>query len=115
MDTDFTDAIAMDHLLIKRVEMNTDEIQDNDSIEDQRKLAERRKYIAVHNRGREKLDLKDLDDRINVIKQIISELHDQADLKKSLDKIKSLVNFSVDSAVLSEKRINILKISPEGS
>ena len=109
MDTDFTDAIAMDHLLIKRVKMNTDEILDDDSTDDQRKLAKKRKYIAVYNKEREQLDLKDLDDRINVIKQRISEIHDQADLKKSLGKMKSLVNFSADGAMLNEKRINILK------
>ena len=89
--------------------MNTDEILDDDSNEDKRKLAEKRKYIAVYNKESELLDLKDLDDRINVIKQRISETHDQADLKKSLGKMKSLVNFSADGAMLNEKRINILK------
>ena len=53
--------------------------------------------------------MKDLDDRINVIKQRILEIHDQADLKKSLGKMKSLVNFSADGAMLNEKRINILR------
>ena len=109
MDTDFTDAIALDKLLIKRVEINTDEIMNNNSTEDQRKLAEKRKYIAVYNKEREHLDLKDLEDRINVIKKKISEIPDQTDLKKSLGKMKSLVNFSADGAILNEKRINILR------
>ena len=109
MDTDFTDAIAMDKLLIKRVEINIDDILDIDSTEDQRKLAEKRKYIAVYNREREQLDLNDLDDRINVIKKKISEIHDEKELKKSLGKMKSLVNFSADGAILNEKRINILR------
>ena len=47
--------------------MNTDEILDDDSTDDQRKLAKKRKYVAVDNKEREQLDLKDLDDRINVI------------------------------------------------
>ncbi len=109
MDADFTDAVAMDKLLIKRVAINTDEILPNDSTEVQRRLAEKREYIAVYNREREELDLKDLDDRINVIKKKISEIQDQTDLKKSLGKMKSLVNFPADGAMLNEKRINILK------
>ena len=44
-----------------------------------------------------------------MIRQRISEIHDQADLKKSLGKMRSLVNFSSDGAMLNEKRINILK------
>ena len=109
MNTDFKDSITMDKLLIKRVEINTDEILNGDSTEDQRKLAEKRKYIAVYNKEREQLDLKDLEDRINVIKKKISEIPDQSDLKKSLGKMKSLVNFSADGAILNEKRINMLR------
>ena len=109
MDTDFKDAIAMDKLLIKRVEINTDEILNDHSTEDQRKLIEKRKYIAVYNKEREQLDLNDLEDRINVIKKKISEIPDQSDLKKSLGKMKSLVHFSEDGSILNEKRINILK------
>ena len=107
--TDFTDAIAMDKLLIKRLAINTDDILPNDTTEDQRKLAEKRKYIAVYNREREYLDLRDLDDRISVIKKKISEIHDHAELKKSLGKMKSLVKFTKNGAVLNENRINILK------
>ena len=109
MNTDFKDSITMDKLLIKSVEINTDEILNGDSTEDQRKLAEKRKYIAVYNKEREQLDLKDLEDRINVIKKKISEIPDQSDLKKSLGKMKSLVNFSADGAILNEKRINMLR------
>ena len=71
--------------------------------------AEKRKYIAVYNKEREQLDLKDLEDRINVIKKKISEIHDETELKKSLGKMKSLVNFSADGAILNEKRINMLR------
>ena len=109
MDTDFTDAIAMDKLLIKRVEINIDDILDNDSDEDQRKLAEKRRYIAVYNKEREILDLNDLDDKINIIRRKISEIPDENDLKKSLGKLKSLVKFTKNGAVPNENRINILK------
>ena len=44
-----------------------------------------------------------------MIKKKISEIQDQTDLKKSLGKMKSLVNFPADGAMLNEKRINILK------
>ena len=107
MDTDFTDAIAMDKLLIKRVEINIDDILDNDSDEDQRKLAEKRRYIAVYNKEREILDLNDLDDKINIIRRKISEIPDENDLKKSLGKLKSLVKFTKNGAVPNENRINI--------
>jgi transposase len=50
-----------------------------------------------------------LDDRISVIKMKISEIHDHAELKKSLGKMKSLVKFTKNGTVLNENRINILK------
>ena len=49
-----------------------------------------------------------LDDRISVIKMKISEIHAE-ELKKSLGKMKSLVHFSADGAMLNEKRINLLR------
>ena len=82
---------------------------DIDSTEDQRKLGEKRKYIAVYNKEREILDLNDLDDKINIIMRKISEIHDENDLKKSLGKLKSLVKFTKNGAVTNENRINILK------
>ena len=79
---------------------------DIDSTEDQRKLGEKRKYIAVYNKEREILDL---DDKINIIRRKISEISDENDLKKSLGKLKSLVKFTKNGAVPNENRINILK------
>ena len=49
----------------------------------------------------EQLDLKDLDDRINVIKQRISEIHDETELKKSLGKLKSLAKFTENGITLN--------------
>ena len=58
---------------------------------------------------REELDLKDLNDKIDVIRKKISEIRDQKELKKSLGKLKSLVKFTKNGTDLNEKRINILK------
>ena len=80
-----------------------------DSTEDSRKLSEKRKYIAVYSKEREQLDLKGFDDRINVIKQRMSEIHDETELKKSLGKMKSLVKFTENGITLNENRINMLE------
>ena len=109
MNTDFTDGQKMNDLIIKSVEISIDKILNEDSTEDQRKLAKKRKHIAVYNKEREELDLKDIEYRINIIKKKITEIPDQNDLKKSLGKLKSLVKFSENDSTLNEKRINILK------
>ena len=96
-------------LIIKRVAINVDKVMKGDSTGDQRRLAERRRHIAVYNRKREELNLKDIDDKIDIVKRKISEIPDQKELKKSLGKLKSLVKFSADGAVLNEKRIGILE------
>ena len=46
------------------------EILNEDSTEDQRKLAKKRKHIAVYNKEREELDLKDIEYRINILKKL---------------------------------------------
>ncbi|MDA8142433.1 MAG: transposase [Thermoplasmatales archaeon] len=96
-------------LIIKRVAINVDKVMKGDSTGDQRRLAERRRHIAVYNRKREELDLKDLNDKIDIVKRKISGIPDQKELKKSLGKLKSLVKFPEDGAALNEKRIGILK------
>ena len=109
MDTDFTDGNVVNDLTIKKVTINVDDVMKEDSTEDQRKLAGKRRYIAVYNRKREDLDLEDLNDKTDIVKKKISEIPDQKELKKSLGKLKSLVKFSADGTVLNEKRIGILK------
>ena len=109
MNTDFTDGQKMNDLILKKVEISIDKILSKDSTEDQRKLAKKRKHISVYNKEREELDLKDIEDRSNVIKNKTSEIPDQNDLKKSLGKLKSLVKFSENDSTLNEKRIDILK------
>ncbi len=109
METDFTDGHVINDLIMKTVEVGLDEVMKEDSTEEQRKLAEKRRYIAVYNKKREELDLKDLNDKIDIVNKKISEIPDQKELKKSLGKLKSLVRFSADGAVLNEKRIGILR------
>ncbi|EQD26489.1 transposase IS4 family protein, partial [mine drainage metagenome] len=109
MNTDFSDGRIMDDLAIKKVIISVDQVMRDDSTEDQRKLAEKRKYIAVYNKKREELDLKDLNDRIDIVKKRISEIPDQKELKKSLGKLRSLVKFTANGTSLNEKRIDILK------
>ena len=112
METDFTDGHVINDLIIKRVSISVDRVMNGDSTGDQRRLAEKRRYIAVYNRKREELDLKDIDDKIDIVRKKISEIPDQKELKKSLGKLKSLVKFSADGALLNEKRIGILKRFP---
>ncbi len=109
METDFTDGNVVNDLIIRKVTISVNDVMKEDSTEDQRKLAEKRRYIAVYNMKREDLDLKDLNDRINAVTKKIFEIPDQEDLKKSLGKLKSLVKFTKNGTVLNERRIHILK------
>ncbi len=109
METNFSDDRKVDDLAIKEVKINVDSVMKGDYSSEQRKLAEKRRYIAVYNRKREDLDLKDLNDRIDAVKNKISDIPDQKELKRSLGKLKSLVKLSADGAALNEKRIGILK------
>ena len=109
METDFTDGQAVNDLVIKKAAISVKEVMKEDSTEEQMKLAGKRRYIAVYNRKREDLDIEDLNNKTDIVKKKISEIKDQKELKKSLGKLKSLVKFSADGAVLNEKRIGILK------
>ena len=109
METDFSDGYVMDDLTIKKVAISVDDVMKDDSTEEQRKLAEKRRYIAVYNRKREELDLQDLNDKIDTVKKKMSEIPDQKELKKSLGKLKSLVKFTGNNTALNERRIEILK------
>ena len=106
--TDFTDGHPMNGLIVKEVKISPKEIIKSPT-DDQIKLAEKRRYIAVYNPDREKLDLMDLEEKIGVVKKKISEIHDPGDLKKSLGSLKSLVKFSKNNAVLNESRIDIIR------
>ena len=109
METDFTDGQIMNDLIIKKVTISINDVLKDDSTEEQRKLAEKRRYIAVYNKKREELDLNELNDKIDIIKKKMSEFPVQKELKKSLGKLKSLVKFTKNGTDLNEKRINILK------
>ncbi|EQB70531.1 MAG: transposase IS4 family protein [Ferroplasma sp. Type II] len=92
----------------RKVIINVDDVMKDDYTEEQRKLAEKRRYIAVYSREREELDLRDLNDKINIVKKKISDITDQKELKKSHGKLKSLVKFTENNTALNEERINVL-------
>ena len=103
METDFTHGNVVSDLIIKKVTINVDYVMKEDSWRDQRKLAGKRRYIAVYNRKREDLYLEDLNDKIDIVKRKISEIKDQKELKKSLGKMKSLVKFTKNGTVVNDK------------
>ncbi|MCL4480328.1 MAG: transposase [Candidatus Thermoplasmatota archaeon] len=98
----------MGGLIVKEVTISPKEII-RSRTEDQIKLAEKRRYIAIYNRDREALDLMDLEEKICAVKKKISEIHDPGDLKKSLGSLKSLAKFTKNSPALNERRIDIIR------
>ncbi|MGC8563158.1 MAG: IS1634 family transposase, partial [Thermoplasmata archaeon] len=60
METDFSDGIVMDDLIIKEVSLDVNEIADPGTTEEEMDLIRRRRYIAVYNRKREELDIRDI-------------------------------------------------------
>ena len=109
MGTDFSDGMKSGDLVMKEVSVDACDLIDEDASEDERNLAMKRRYIAVYNSERESLDLADLDEKIATVKGKISEITDQRELKKSLGKLRSLVKFTDDNAVLNGRRIDILR------
>ena len=67
----------MNDLVIKKVTISVSDVMKEDSTEEQRTLAGKRRYIAVYNRKREDLDLEDLNDKIDIVKKKIAETTDQ--------------------------------------
>ncbi len=106
METDFTDGLVINDLIIKEVSINVKEV--TKSFEDQIKLAEKRRYIAVYNRERRDLDLNDLNEKIDIVKEKLSKIEDRGELKKSLGKLRTFVKFSEEGATLNEKKIDTL-------
>ena len=109
MEADFTDGTAMDDLVMKEVTIDASEIAEGDTTEEEMNLMRKRRYIAVFNRNREGLDLRDKDDRIEAIKRKIDERPSMSDLKKSNGKLKSFVKFTKYGAVLNWKHIGMMR------
>ena len=109
MEADFTHGQAVNDLIIKKAIISFKEVMKEDSTEEQMKLAGKGRYIAVYDRKREDLDLEDLNSKTDIVKKKISEIKDQKEPKKSLGKLKSMVKFSADVAVINEKKIDVLK------
>jgi transposase len=109
METDFTDGTAMDDLVMKEVTIDASEIADGGTTEEEMDLIRKRRYIAVYNRNREGLDLRDIDNKIEAVKRKIDERPSMSDLKKSIGELKSFVKFTKDGAVLNEKHIGMMR------
>ncbi len=85
------------------------DIVDKGTTEEESNLKRKRRYIAVYNRNREGLDLRDIDDKIEAVKRKIDEHPNMSDLKKSIGELKSFVKFTKDGAVLNEKHIGMMR------
>ena len=109
METDFSDGIVMDDLVIKEVKIDASKIADEDTTEEEMDIMRKRRYIAVFNRNREGLDLRDIDDRIEAVKRKIDEHPNMRDLKKSIGELKSFVEFTKYGTVLNEKHIGMMR------
>ncbi len=76
---------------------------------EERSLIVKRRHIVVYNSDREKLDLRDMEEKVNAVRKKIGEISDMGDLKKSLGKLKSFVKFTETGVIMNEKRIITLK------
>lgn len=109
METEFHENDKSGDLFMKSVAVNVHDIMDEDATEDEKKLAEKRRYIAVYNPDREGKDLDDLNEKLETVRKKMSEISNPKELKKSLGKLRSFVRFTDNGAVLNEKRISILR------
>ena len=107
--TDFSSGTVMDDLVMKEVAIDAVDIADGDTTEEEMELIGKRRHIAVFNKEREKIDVRDIDDKIDNIRRKMSGNHSTSDLKKSIGELKSFVMFTKDGAVLNEKHIEMMR------
>ena len=107
--TDFSSGTVMDDLVMKEVTIDAVDIADGDTTEEEMELIGKRRHIAVFNKEREKIDVRDIDDKIDSIRRKMSGNHSISDLKKSIGELKSFVMFTKDGAVLNEKHIEMMR------
>ena len=109
METDFSDGIVTDDLVMKEVTIDASKIADEDTTEEEMDLMRKRRHIAVFNKKREDLDIRDIDDKIGVVNRKINECPNLSDLKKSLGELKSFVKFTKDGVTLNHRRIGMMR------
>ena len=107
--TGFDEADLADNLFMKEVHVDMDDLVDEGTTGEERGLIVKRRHIVVYNSDREKLDLRDMEEKVNAVRKKIGEISDMGDLKKSLGKLKSFVKFTKTGVIVNEKRINTLK------
>ncbi len=109
IDMDFRDGTVMDDLIIKETYIGINDVADEGTTDEGMELIKKRRYIAVYNKEREALDLRDIDEKIEHVNRKIGESHSTSDLKKSLGELKSLVKFTRDGVALNEKHIEMMR------
>ncbi len=109
MGMKFGDGDKHGDLFIRTVEVNTEDVTPDDATDEEKELMMKRRYIAVYNPDRERYDLDDLNEKVEVIRKKLSETSDANDLKKSLGKLIPFVSFTKNGYALNEKRIKMLK------
>ncbi|MEM4089737.1 MAG: hypothetical protein QXQ46_03145, partial [Thermoplasmatales archaeon] len=109
METDFSDGTVVDDLVIKEVSIDIGDVADEYSTQEEIELIKKRRYIAVLNRERERLDLMDLEDKLVAVKRMINKDTKLGELKKSFGELKSFVRFSDSGVTFNNKRIEMMK------
>lgn len=91
------------HLYIRSVDVNVTDVIEDDTTEDDKRLAEKRRYMAVLNMEREKTDLAHLEKKMAIVKERMTEISDPNKMKKSLGNLRSLVKFWDHAITMNEK------------
>ena len=92
-----------DNSFMKEVHVDLDELVDEDTTGEERSLIMNRRHIVVYNHVREKIDLHDIDEKVNAVRKKIG---DMGELKKSLGKMKSFVKFTKTGVIMNGNRIS---------
>ena len=92
-----------DNSFMKEVHVDLDELVDEDTTGEERRLIMNRRHIVVYNHVRKKIDLRDIDEKVNAVRKKIG---DMGELKKSLGKMKSFVKFTKTGVIMNGNRIS---------
>ncbi|MGC8561926.1 MAG: IS1634 family transposase [Thermoplasmata archaeon] len=108
-ETVFDDSDLIGDLFMKEVTLDAADLSHGGITQEEKAFIMKRRHIMVYNRKREVLDLRDLEEKIRIVRDKIREIKDTDDLKKSLGKLRSLVKFTKHGVMMNQKRISMLK------
>ncbi len=106
MHTEVKEEDRIEDLYIKEVQIN---ISFADITDEEKTLAEKRRYIFMYNPEREKQDLEDLEIKIEAVEKILAEQLGKEETKNKLGNLRSLVSFKGNEIKLNEKKIREIK------